>query len=320
MNTKANIIFIRKVFGDGYLTGRGKDIQVVCPVCKNLKGPDYSKQKLSISLEPHKYFLTNCWVCSYKSRNLFHLIKKYHPEYLNEYKENFLSSRQINDIRKEEIKRIVTLPRDFVLLVTMPAGDAYANRARNYLKARKISLKSDMWYWKFGLSKERNVYNRILVPSFDESGNLNYYSARAMVDNMRQKYFNPESEREEIIFNEINIDWTKELTIVEGVFDLIKANQNSTCLLGSDLSSNYKLFDKITQYKTPILLALDPEARNKQNIIAERLYEFDIPVRVLELRKKDVGSMEKNEFIDYLHNARMFNMDYKLRSKIASIV
>ena len=43
----------------------------------------------------------------------------------------------------------------------------------------------------------------------------------------------------------INIDWSKELALVEGAFDLVKSNENSTCLLGSKLSEKSRLFLQI---------------------------------------------------------------------------
>ena len=66
-----------------------------------------------------------------------------------------------------------------------------------------------------------------------------------------------------IIFNELNIDWSKELTIVEGPLDLIKTNDNATCLLGSSLTEDMLLFQKIVANKTNIKLALDSDIFSK---------------------------------------------------------
>ena len=69
--------------------------------------------------------------------------------------------------------------------------------------------------------------------------------------------------KKQIIFNELNIKWDEELTIVEGPFDLTKSNFNTTCLLGSSLNESYELFKKIVKNKTPVLLGLDPDAMTK---------------------------------------------------------
>jgi hypothetical protein len=194
--------------------------------------------------------------------------------------------------------------------------------SRSYLKARGIEDESMYWYWRFGVSRRLiELHKRIIVPSFDYRGNLNYFSARTVDDNVRPKYFNPESDRENIVFNELNINWDEELTIVEGVFDLIKCNDNATCILGSDLTSSFKLFQKILTYRTPVVLALDPDAKAKTLKLAKRLYEFGIQVKIIEYPKhvEDVGSITKNQFMDLLGSAKMFNIDYILKAKIASI-
>jgi hypothetical protein len=55
--------------------------------------------------------------------------------------------------------------------------------------------------------------------------------------------------------------------------------------------------------------------------LAKRFYEFGIQVKIIEYPKnvEDVGSISKNQFMDMLDNAKMFNVDYILKAKIASI-
>ncbi|NIT99670.1 MAG: toprim domain-containing protein, partial [Nitrosopumilaceae archaeon] len=67
-------------------------------------------------------------------------------------------------------------------------------------------------------------------------------------------------------------------TIVEGVFDLFKCNDNATTILGSTLDTDYKLFEKIVVYNTPILLAFDNDktGQRKAMKIAAKLREYDI--------------------------------------------
>ena len=61
---------------------------------------------------------------------------------------------------------------------------------------------------------------------------------------------NPAASRN-IIFNELYLDFDKEITIVEGIFDAMKA-ENAVPILGSTLSENSVLFKKIIKYDTPI--------------------------------------------------------------------
>jgi len=318
IHTRGQFIeFCKLVFKDYQLTNSGSNIQVTCPICKSHKGYGYNKRKLAIETQTH---VLHCWVCGYKSKNLLHVLKKYYQDFAERYIEEFSGSIVLLDINgnKEKVYEAIKLPEDFELLVTNSANN---EGAINYLKARGVTDIEELWYWRFGVSHASvALQGRIIVPSFDYRGSLNYFSARTMFKNIRPKYFNPECERENIIFNELNINWDEELTIVEGVFDLIKCNNNATCILGSDLTSNYKLFQKILKYKTPIVLGLDPDARAKTLKLAKRFFEFDIPVRIVEYPNgDDVGSMSKNQFNDLLEDAKLFDVNYLLRAKIASI-
>lgn len=332
------LAFIKKVFNGGHIDGRKANIAIVCPMCRSFKGPTYSKQKLSIKLSSPN--IVNCWVCGYKSRNLFHLIQKYHPEHLDEYKENFLNAQELRTalddekITKFESAKIITLPNGFRLLVELlneidqmdSLSKKYVYDALNYLKQRNITTKRQLWYWKLGITfeKDSGAIYRIIIPSFDKEGKLNYWTGRSWIKNPRKKYQNPDANRRNIIFNEININWSKPITILEGPFDLLHANENAVPMLGSDLTLEYNLLQQIIKNRTPTVLAFDPEqeAQEKQSILANRLLEFDIPTKILEYKnaKKDIGDMSKEEFSELLSSAKEYSSEYELRRKIRTIL
>lgn len=322
------IDFIEKVFGSGRLSNQGQNISVVCPMCKSFKGQSYTKQKLVIRTDN---FLVHCWVCGYKSRNLLNLLRKYSTNLVREYKDNFLNAEDLTQIQQDEelANKQVVLPDGFQLLVEANNRDNYATSAKKYLKSRGINTIRDLWYWKFGVTDdvESRCKYRIIIPSYDEFGNLNYWTARTWIKKVGRygdKYKNPDVERTQVIFNENNIDWNEELTLVEGPFDLFKCNENATAVLGSELDGNYKLFQKILKHKTPVLLAFDnePKAQKKQMRIASTLSEFDITVRILEMPSEgtDVGELTSSQFNVLRNNAKLFSEDYLLRRRIASIV
>ena len=76
---------------------------------------------------------------------------------------------------------------------------------------------------------------------------------------------------------ELDLDWSKEeIVLVEGPFDLIKCSLlNATCLLGSTLRENSELFRKLITYPERIILAMDADARKKQDKIASLLMSYD---------------------------------------------
>lgn len=323
------IDFIEKIFGNGRIQNQGKNIQVVCPVCKSFKGSQYSKAKLAIRTDN---FLAHCWVCGYKSRSILSLLRKYYPDHVRHFKENFLNAEDLSQIHLEEqdVNRPVFLPDGFRLLAISNSRDNYSTSAKKYLASRGIVDVRDYWYWKIGVTDDPNsdCKYRIIIPSYDEFGNLNYWTGRSWLERAKRdsnfKYKNPDANRRNVIFNENNLDWTKELILVEGPFDLFKCNDNATAVLGSELDANWKLFQKILANKTPVLLAFDnePKAQEKQFKIAETLSEFDISVRILEnpSTERDVGDMTKTEFNTLKQKAKLYSEEYLLRRKIASIV
>lgn len=147
-----------------------------------------------------------------------------------------------------------------------------------YLADRGIT-ENVAWAFRLGVASDAASRRRVIVPSFDGDGKLNYFTARSAGDTW-PKYLNPEADRRSVVFNEIDIDWTRELTIVEGPFDLLSCyGMNATCALGSWLDERYALFKKIVLNKTPIVLAFDPDAVGKQNKVADLLLSYGIPVR-----------------------------------------
>ena len=126
--------------------------------------------------------------------------------------------------------------------------------------------------------------------------------------------------KKDIIFNELHIDWSLPITIVEGPLDLLKTNDNATCLLGSSLTQDMKLFKEIVKHKTEVNLALDKDVYFKALKIARMLKEYDVEVNILDTRiADDVGDMSKTQFEDCLNNAKKYEEDDLLLRKIAML-
>ena len=297
MNLSSKIIFIKKVFGRGDIDNSRLNISVKCPNCSNRQKQAF-KKKLVIRLDNNVY---HCWVCGIKGRNLATLIKKYKKKYLHEYLTKFSKQKKlIVDIEIDNIND-VELPQGFKLLAGIRYPSNYERGAINYIKSRGLEYR-DLWYFKFGISTDKKFYKRIIMPSFDEDGKLNYFVTRTWDKNNIIKYINCPINKQSIIFNDININWSNDLTIVEGPFDLVKAPQNATCLLGSSLSTQSLLFQKIVQNNTNINLVLDKDANKKMFSIANKFIKYNVNVNVVTLQTdKDPGDMSKKEFADCLN-------------------
>ena len=237
------------------------------------------------------------------------MIKKYgSASQLQRYRNEFLPEGLRGRKEKVDVEtNVVTpLPSDFSLLTQMNQGHPDVKAAWSYLTGRNVGLR-DAWHYKLGISNEYRWKRRIIMPSFDSAGDLNFFVARNIdVGDRRTKYDNPDDVKSEIVFNELNIDWNKQLVICEGPFDMVKCGDNATALLGSDLTPRSRLFSQILLYGTPVAIALDGDMwYTKIPKFVKLLQSYDIDVVVVDTReKKDPGNMSKLEFKTNLQVAK----------------
>lgn len=216
-----------------------------------------------------------------------------------------------------EVVQKIELPRDYRLLTLASDMDPDVKAAWRYVYSRGLSDR-DAWYYKFGISDEHRWKRRVIMPSFNAEGDLNYFVARAVDKTKKPKYDNPDVDKNPIVFNEINLDWKKRLVLCEGPFDLVKCPENSTALLGSDLDERHEVFNKVLLHGTPVALALDGDMWYKKTPkIVKKLQEYNIDVVVVDVRPwGDPGSMSKPEFEKALSEARPFEWEDRFSNKL----
>jgi|TARA_R110000751_G_scaffold77480_2_gene156252 hypothetical protein len=197
------------------------------------------------------------------------------------------------EMNDEEIEQVTELPPHFVSLCNkhLPIS---SQRPLEYLYDRGIT-KKEILMWKIGFCTEGRYSGRIIVPSFNNAGNLNYFIARSYVGH-RMKYLNP-SISKNVIFNELFVDWNEPVILVEGLFDAITAGQNAIPILGSTLREESKLFQAIVLNDSPVYLALDEDAQKKSDFMIKTLFRYDVDIKVIDTTNvEDVGSMSKEQF------------------------
>ena len=304
---------ISTILGDNY---RSNDEHLfACPYCK------HHKKKLSINIEKNLY---KCWICESTGRDIRRLVRRFGDfNQLQAWDKltNRININEFDDLFTENAaKRIdsqlIVLPSGFISLNN--EASLSATPALNYLKKRGI-LDKDTLYWKMGYCMDGRYANRIIVPSFDDNGDLNYFVARNFSSDPR-KYLNPPVSKD-IIFNELYLEWDTDLVVTEGIFDAIVAGPNAVPLLGSTLRPNSKLFMKIVQNDTPVFLALDPDADKKEKRIIKLFLTYGLEVYKIDISGyQDVSDMGREEFLKRKQNAVLVQeTDYLLESAIASI-
>lgn len=291
----------------------GAENLYTCPYCR------HHKKKLSINVEKNVW---KCWICNKSGRNLFSLVKKFGSrENISSWQKfsNFVEISRFEDVfstkKEEKVKQIVTLPEEFRTL-TSKNLPLTAKQPLNYLRKRGIT-RDVILKWKLGYCLSGEYRNRIIVPSFDEEGELNYFIARTFTDDY-MKYKNPPVSKD-IVFNELMIDWDEDITLVEGVFDCFKS-QNSIPLLGSSLNENSCIFQKIMLKSRKVYFALDKDAEKKENKLIKLFQSYGIEVFKINLGdKEDMGEVELGEFKKLKQSANFTENDNYLIGKIKEI-
>lgn len=309
------IAFLQSVFGSVEIHRDHVNVSVRCPNTACPSNPiGLQKRKLAIRIDDDR---AHCWVCGIKGR-LAKILRQYvGREALIRYVGSFEADK-LRNFDSHESNPIVFPPKFQLLGSYIGKRAPHLNAHFRYLYGRGLTEK-DIWYYKLGFSPGGEWDNRIIMPSFDGDGHLNWLTGRAIFDYVKPKYIVPDGDKD-IVFNEINIDWTRELTLVEGPFDLTKCDENATCIQGSELNPNSYLFKMIVMHNTPVILALDSDAKKKAAKIAASLQEFDVDIKMLELNGfKDVGEMTKQDFLNAKREALPWTWDRHMLQKISTI-
>ena len=300
---------VKDIFGSCYKSG--EEHLFHCPKC------NHDKKKLSINIDKNVW---KCWICDYRGNNLSRLIKRYgtflQRQEWEKYAEVLETNISLEDLfstkQEDENEEVVLkLPKEFVSLANnnLPVSSL---EARRYLTSRGLT-KKDFLKWKIGYCSKGEYKGRVIIPSFNQDGMVNYFIARSYGKSW-PPYKNPNVSKD-IIFNQLYVDFKNDLVLVEGVFDAINA-VNAVPILGSSLREDSKLFQEIIKWDTTIYVALDPDAEKKAMKLIKNLLLYGIEVYKIDVTGyKDVGEMSKEEFCKRKKEAKQItNDDYVYRA------
>jgi len=262
-----------------------------CPFC------GHHKKKMSVNFGINAW---KCWVCDTRGKNIYRLVRKFGTYQqrqkwldldgrldLSEFDQMFMEMNDIEEVQTTD------LPTEFISLNNKHLP-RHSQSPMRYLQNRGLS-KKDILLWKIGYCKEGRYGGRIIIPSFNNTGDCNYFISRSYVGHKR-KYLNPPVEKD-VIFNELYVDWDEPIVLVEGAFDAIVVGQNAIPILGSTLREESKLFQAIVVHDCEVYLALDDDAKRKRNYIIKLFSRYDVQVKIVDTSNcDDVGSMSQKEF------------------------
>jgi hypothetical protein len=255
------------------------------PKCKH----DHDKFNLAYKSSDHVF---KCWKCKY-SGFIYRLVYDHGSSsdlarlklILPEYK-----TSNFNVFKKPEINYDL-------ITCDLPEGYMHLNQERNSklyniayeyaTKTRKISPQQ-IDRFQIGYTETGPRKYRIILPSLNAAGKINYFEARSYMLNPKLPYYKPDSPNvEDIIFNEFYINWDLPVYLVEGVFDSLRI-PNSIPLLGKGVSP--LLLKRLLDNNCKVILCLDSDAFADSLNIYNQLNSLGLDVYFVDLKgKKDIS-------------------------------
>jgi len=223
-----------------------------CPRCDD----DKHKGNLEVNIDKS---LFQCWSCG-ESENTHGTIGKLIDLFGNKKQKKLFEILKPESVQIKE-KKIpkLRLPKSYKKFNEVSTIYPVRKQAMNYLKNRGITEEIIEKY-QIGFCDDGDHSGRIIIPSHNLKGELNYYISRSWDPRSKYKYKNPDSPKDKIIFWENLIDWDKDIFLVEGAFDGIFL-PNSIPMLGKHMSE--LLFETIyNKAKGDIIICLDNDAWN----------------------------------------------------------
>ena len=272
---------------------------------------NHYKPKLQINLETGKW---HCWVSNTGGHNLFQLFKKVgaSKDSYSKLSELGYSTKYKKRTNVTQEKEKIDLPKEFIPLWEKRNTPEYRN-AMMYLKKRRITPRDIMKYG-IGYCEDGLYRNRIIIPSYDSEGQLNYFVGRDFYDST-MKYKNPPVSKDIIGFD-LFVNWDLPIVLCEGVFDAIAIKRNTIPLFGKNIpkSVQKKIIEKNIDM---IYLCLDNDAIQDSVKIAGTLMDEGIDVKVIRLPdEEDPSSIGFEKFLGYYDNSESLTfkqlMEFKL--------
>ena len=222
-----------------------------CPNCMDIKGLDKGDNKGNLEINLNK-FVYHCWGCGISGP-----LGKLFDSYGTKKQKKVYNLIKPEELKQQENKKPkLKLPEGYTTFEDSNPRFIPHIEAYKYLQSRGITDEIIKKY-KIGYTVTGDFAYRIIVPSFNKEGALNYFVARAWVKS-RLKYKNPTAAKDEIIFNEGIIDWSKDVYLCEGVFDSFFLD-NPIVMLGKKMSS--LLFETLyANAKGNIIICTDGDA------------------------------------------------------------
>lgn len=282
------------------------EVMFFCPWCR------HHKPKLAVNIGSGNW---HCWICGVGGRSLFSLLKKNGASSL-QLKElgDTLSVHTKSIVSDEKVNVALTLPNEYKPLWEQSSDYEYKH-AFLYCMSRNITYE-DVLKYQIGYCTSGNYANRIVVPSYDANGALNFFVGRTYYDSSLS-YKNPPASKNVVGFESL-ISWSFPIFICEGVMDAIAIKRNAIPLFGKTISA--KLQDQIiANNATDVYLVLDTDALRQSLSIAEIFMMQGIDVYVVRLIGKDPSETGFSQIREQIRKTEKLTFGELVRMKLSLV-
>ena len=290
---------------NGILRKGGEEVMYFCFECLHYK------RKLEIAIDGPNFGSYHCWVCNSRGRSISSLFYKLKAK--EQYFDELYKIIGKGWKKSEEITKCqsYSLPDEFIPLWNKPKTLDYGI-AMAYLQDRCVSM-DDIIRYSIGYCEEGKYQKRVLIPSYDKDGNLNFFAARAYVESF-YKYMLPPWPKTIIGF-ELFVNWNEPITIVESPFNAITIRNNAIPLFGKT-TPNILLKSIIENKVKRVNVCLDMDAEMDSVILCEKLLGYEIPTYYVELTKKDPNEIGFEKMTELINDAKKVDFPFLVRKKL----
>ena len=264
-----------------------------CPFC------NHHKKKLQINTETQKW---HCWVCNAGGYKIGILLRKINApkQIISEVLKILGDYKGVKYEKDKKTEYNVSLPQCYKPLWKKSDNPLYKN-AIHYLRQRNIGS-IDILRYSIGYCSSNGYSNRIIIPSYDADGKLNYFIARDMFPNSKFKYKNPPMSKDTVCF-EMFVNWNEPIILVEGVFDAIAIRNNAIPLLGK-FPSKTLVMRLVEKQVKKIYVALDEDAKQDAIKLSKFLMDYGIETYLLNMKDKDPSELGFTKFWELLNTTQ----------------
>ena len=269
----------------------------------------HHKPKLQVNIQTGKW---HCWVSNQGGHNFFQLLKQVGADRtLFKEMSDAVGSTYYTSEKKDDKQITLNLPKEAKPLWN--GGESVQKlHALKFVYERGLTME-DVIRYNLHYCLNGVYQNRIIIPSYDSNGQLNYFVGRDFYKG-GMKYKNPPIAKDIIGFD-LYIDWSQPIVLCEGVFDAIAIKNNSIPLFGKTILP--KLYEKIVTKKVKhIIISLDEDAFQDSLKMIKKFFDLGISVNFVKLTETDPSDLGYKKMIDKLETSTEVNFKELMRMKI----